>query len=151
MHSVLGRCSFCRINASMRCGMEEISWPEPHRFSTVDWPVKHSNTTVSKPVSSSFGSVGSCQVPLEKRNQRLQTVLGHWFYFSSRKIISNIRIFRFSCVISRNHPKLNKKDLNAYIEYMIESSTFWIKLQETNDISIFLDAPVAHFWVSIST
>lgn len=151
MHSILGRCSFCRINASMRCGMEEISWPKPHRFSMVGWPVKHSNTTVSKPDASCFGSVGSCQVLLENRNQRLHTVWRRWFYFSSRKIISNILIFWFSWVISRNHPKLNKKDLNAYIEYMIKSENFWIKLQETNHILIFLDAPVAHFWVSIST
>ncbi len=50
----------------------------PHRLSMhgvqvrwVCWPIKHSNTMVIEPAFGTFGSVGRCQVLLEKWNQHL--------------------------------------------------------------------------------
>ena len=46
----------------------------------VCWSVKHSNTMVSTPVTSSFGTVGRCQIELERKRSiemKLVNILKH--------------------------------------------------------------------------
>ena len=53
-----------------------------HRFSmevrSVGWPIKHSNTMGRKPVTSHFGTVGRCQILLEKEISISIKLVSRW-------------------------------------------------------------------------